>query len=57
MMNKTKHLLEIPEMMKNVNVVMIPKPKKTKFAQHRKSTWYFSYKCLQKHVNETITKR
>ena len=28
MMNKAKHLLEIPEMMKDVNVVMIPKPKK-----------------------------
>lgn len=29
MMNRTKHLMEIPEMMKDVNVVMIPKPKKT----------------------------
>ena len=27
-MNKSKSLLEIPDMMKNVNVVMIPKPKK-----------------------------
>jgi hypothetical protein len=29
MMNRTKYLLEIPEMMKDVNVVMTPKPKKT----------------------------
>ena len=28
MMNKAKYLLEIPDMMKDVNVVMIPKPKK-----------------------------
>ena len=28
MMNKAKYLLENPDMMKDVNVVMIPKPKK-----------------------------
>ena len=52
MMNKTKDTWEVPDMMKTVNVVMIPKPKKNKFAQHTESKRHIPVKCVSKYFNE-----
>ena len=52
MMNKTKDTLEVPDMVKTVNVVMIPKPKKNKFAQHQTSKRHIPVKCVWKYFNE-----